>query len=364
MSATLPESAAVAAMPIGSRARTTVIQCLCGLCAGVLALGATFVSPPSGNAADYPQEEAQRELTQPGNNAPVWREVRSGEPQTTTVHGVESGVLIQSSGQTWRAVRPYLASAGGLLLALAVGALAAFYHWRGPIGVEGEPAGRLIERFDAVDRVLHWMMGLSFAALAISGLVLTFGKFLLLPLMGYTLFSWLAMLAKNIHNFTGPIFLLSLPFFIARYLRDNLPRLCDIDWMLKFGGMLSRKHVPSGRFNAGEKTLYWGLVCFLSVVLAASGLVLDFPNFGQGRGVMQLANVVHVSAALLAVAAALFHIYLGTVGVEGAYEAMRYGYVDETWAREHHELWYRDVRSGKSRQHLVVASRPQAHDVR
>ena len=341
--------------------RSPVTRCLC---AGVLALGAIFVSPSLGNATDYAQEEAQRQLTQPGNNAPVWRDVRSGEPQTTTVHGVETGVLIQSNGQTWRALRPYLASAGGLLLAFAVGVLGAFYRWRGPIGLEGQPTGRLIERFDAFDRVLHWIMGLSFAALAISGLVLSFGKFLLLPLLGYTLFAWLAMLAKTIHNFTGPLFLLSLPFFIVRYLRDNLPRLCDIDWMLKFGGMLSRQHVPSGRFNAGEKTLFWGLVCFLSVVLAASGLVLDFPDFGQGRGVMQLANVVHVTAALLAVAAALFHVYLGTVGGEGAYEAMRYGYVDETWAREHHELWYRDVASGKSRPHRVVGSRQRAHGVR
>jgi len=338
-----------------------------GLCRAVLALGAIFVSIPSGSAADYAQEEAQRQLAQPGNNAPLWREVRSGEPQATTVRGVETGVLIQSNGQTWRALRPYLVSAGGLLLALAIGVLGAFYRWRGPIGLEGQPTGRLIERFDALDRVLHWIMGLSFAALAISGLVLSFGKFLLLPLLGYTLFAWLAMLAKNIHNFTGPLFLLSLPFFIVRYLRDNLPRLCDIDWMLKFGGMLSWQHLPSGRFNAGEKTLFWGLVCFLSVVLAASGLVLDFPNFGQGRSVMQLANVVHAAAALLAIAAALFHVYLGTVGLEGAYEAMRYGYVDETWAREHHKLWYRDVTSGKSRQHRVVGavgSRQRAHDVR
>ena len=341
--------------------RSTVARCLC---AGVLALIAIFVFPPVANATDSPQEEAQRQLTQPGNNAPVWREIRSGEPQTTTVQGVETGVLIQSNGQSWRALRPYIASTGGLLLALVVGVLAVFYRWRGPIGLEGRLTRRLIERFDTIDRVLHWIMGLSFAALAISGLLLSFGKFLLLPLLGYTLFAWLAMLAKNVHNFTGPVFLLSLPFFIVRYVRDNLPRLCDIDWMLKFGGMLSRQHVPSGRFNAGEKTLFWGLVCFLSVALAASGLVLDFPNFGQGRSVMQLANVVHVTAALLAIAAALFHVYLGTVGVEGAYEAMRYGYVDETWAREHHELWYHDVRSGKARQHRVDGSGQPAHNLR
>jgi formate dehydrogenase subunit gamma len=333
------------------------------LSAGLLALGVLLVSPLSGHAADYAQVEAQRRLEQPGSNAPMWRELRSGEPQTTTVRGVETGVLIQSNGQTWRAIRPYLASAGGLLLALSAGVLVAFYRWRGPIELEGRTTGRLIERFDILDRLLHWTVGICFVALGISGLVLTFGKFLLLPLLGHTLFAWLAMLAKNIHNFVGPVFVLSLPLFIVRYLHDNLPRLHDIDWMLKFGGMLSRQHVPSGRFNAGEKTLFWGLVCFLCMVLAVTGLVLDFPNFGQGREAMQVANVIHLGAGLLAVAAALFHVYLGTIGVAGAYRAMRYGYVDETWAREHHEIWYREVAAGKARQHFVVGSRQGAPEV-
>jgi formate dehydrogenase subunit gamma len=193
-------------------------------------------------------------------------------------------------------------------------------------------------------------MGLSFVVLALTGLVVTFGKAVLLPLIGYTLFSWLATVSKSLHNFVGPLFTVTLPVFIVLFVRDNLPAAHDGQWIAKFGGMLDRAggtHVPSGKFNAGEKALFWLLVCVLSVVLVVTGLILDFPNFDQTRGTMQLTNIIHMAAALIAIAMACFHIYLGTIGMRGAYEAMRYGYVDEAWAKEHHEYWYNDVASGK-----------------
>ena len=134
------------------------------------------------------------------------------------------------------------------------------------------------------------------------------------------------------------------------FVRDNLPKAHDAQWIAKFGGMLDRSgktHVPSGKFNAGEKALFWVLVCFLSLVLVVTGLILDFPNFDQTRSTMQITNLLHLGAAMLAIAMACFHIYLGTIGMRGAYDAMRYGYVDETWAKEHHEYWYNDVASGR-----------------
>jgi formate dehydrogenase subunit gamma len=319
---------------------------------------ALLACPPALASADTAaQEQARQQTSQPGNNAPLWRQARSGAPQTTTARGVEAGVLIQSRGETWRELRPPLALMGGVLLALALSALGAFYAWRGPIATTQPPTGKLIERFNYADRLAHWTTGISFVVLAATGTVLTFGKYLLLPVLGYTLFSWLAAAAKNTHNFAGPLFALSLLYFIARYIRDNLPRRWDIDWLLRFGGMFSGAHVPSGRFNAGEKTLFWGLVCLFSAILCATGLVLDFPNAGQGRALMQSANVIHVVIAMLAIAAALFHIYLGTIGVKGAYAAMRNGTVDESWAREHHEIWYEEVKAGHSRQHFVESAR-------
>ena len=317
-----------------------------------IAIGVASAQTPAVDpkeAAQAATEQKQR-LDQPLNNQPVWKEIRSGEQQTTTVRGRETNVLIQSEGQTWRAIRVPIATAGGWLIALTVLVIMGYYAWRGSIEVNDKPTGRMIERFTAVKRASHWAMALSFVALALSGLVTTFGKAVLLPLIGYTLFSWLANIAILVHNFTGLLFAVALPVFIVLFVRDNLPKAYDVVWLAKFGGMLDRSgamHLPSGKFNAGEKVQFWLMVCVLSVVLVVTGLILDFPNFGQTRATMQLANVVHMIAAMLAIVMGVAHIYLGTIGMRGAYEAMRYGYVDEAWAKEHHEYWYNDVMSGK-----------------
>lgn len=300
--------------------------------------------------ADLAKQQQQRQQTQPLNNAPVWKEVRSGQPQTTSLPGRETNVLIQSGGQTWRALRVPLATAGGALIALVLLGLMGFYAWRGAIELRHPPTGRLIERFSPVKRIAHWSVAISFVILGSTGLILTFGKTLLLPLIGYTLFSWLATFAKNLHNFVGPIFSIVLPVLILLFIKDNLPARGDGRWLVKLGGMLDRSgrtNLPAGKFNAGEKVLFWLMVVVLSLVLVVSGYVLNFPNFDQTRQTMQTANVVHMIAAMLMIATSLFHIYLGTIGMRGAYEGMRYGYVDEAWAKEHHEYWYNNVMAGR-----------------
>lgn len=322
------------------------------LAAAALACVAPATAQQQPGAPEGAAAQAQRQQTQPLNNAPLWREVRSGEPGYTTARGPEAGVLVQSRGETWREARVPITSIGGAIIALALLALIGYYSWRGSIGLHDKPTGKLIQRFSTADRIAHWTMGISFAILGLTGLVLTFGKHVLLPVIGYTLFAWLANFSKNLHNFVGPIFSVALPIFIVMFIRDNLPRAYDAKWIAKFGGMLDKKggHVPSGRFNAGEKALFWGLVVVISIVLVVTGYILNFPNFGQTRSTMQTANVLHMVFGLLGIAMACFHIYLGTVGMRGAYQAMRTGYVDETWAKEHHEYWYEDVKAGRSRQ--------------
>jgi formate dehydrogenase subunit gamma len=168
----------------------------------------------------------------------------------------------------------------------------------------------------------------------------------LLPVIGYTLFAWLTALAKNLHNFVAPLFAVSLLVFIVMFIKDNLPKAYDFTWFARAPGFFAGKHIPSGRFNAGEKTWFWGGVVVLSIALVVSGAIQLFPNFDQLRSTMQQASIVHMVAAVLVIAASLGHIYLGTIGVEGAYRAMRDGVVDEAWAREHHEYWYNEVKGG------------------
>jgi formate dehydrogenase subunit gamma len=165
-----------------------------------------------------------------------------------------------------------------------------------------------------------------------------------LPLFGYTLFSWLAILSKNLHNFVGPLFVVCTVLMVFTFIRNNIPRAHDWVWIKKFGGMVSGEHVPAGKVNAGQKLWFWGAVLGLGLFVGVTGLILDFPNFLQGRETMQQAHLVHAIAAVLYMTISLGHIYLGTIGMEGAYDAMRTGYVDETWAKEHHEYWYNEVK--------------------
>ncbi|HQU48540.1 MAG TPA: formate dehydrogenase subunit gamma [Casimicrobiaceae bacterium] len=298
--------------------------------------------------ADAAKAQVRQPQQQPLNNQPVWNEVRSGAPQVTNVRGRETDVLIMSSGQTWRALRDgQLSVWGGWLLVAVVLAIATFYWRRGTIRLRGAPTGRTILRFGAGQRIIHWAMAVSFVILALSGLVILFGKNLLLPLIGYTLFSWLAILAKNLHNFVGPLFVVCTILMFVTYVRDNFPQKGDGAWLAKLGGFFSGEHVPSHKFNAGEKLWFWLGVDALGVVVGVSGLILDFPNFNQTRATMQVANIVHLVGATLFIAVGLGHIYLGTIGLAGAYDGMRTGYVDETWAKEHHEYWYHDVKSGR-----------------
>jgi formate dehydrogenase subunit gamma len=309
-------------------------------------------------AAEGSAKQADRQAAQPLNNAPYWRDVRGGENpyQTTQVRGIETNILVQTEGEIWRQIRngPLTLYGGILLIAIPL-LIFGYYRWKGALKLHDKPTGRFIERFSDWERIVHWSTAISFVILAVSGIVILFGKYVILPMFGYTLFSWLAIISKNLHNFVGPVFAVCVILMFIAFVKDNLPKAYDWLWVRKFGGMFGdREHVPSGRFNAGEKVWFWLGVTVCGIVMIITGFILDFPNFAQGRGAMQLANVIHAITAVLFIAMGLGHIYMGTaVGVEGAYEAMRHGVVDETWAKDHHEVWYQEVKAGKARQHFV-----------
>ena len=329
--------------------------------------GAAKAGPPAGFVAPAePKPEdtnAQRGKSQPGNNAPFWRDVReSGNKQgVNSLPGAESGTLIQAftqypgskftnAGEAWRQVRNnWIIPYGGALLLIVAVAIGLFYWRKGALGGHAPDTGRVIERFTYFERAAHWTNAIAFSILAISGLVMAFGKFIVLPVIGGTLFGWLTYALKTAHNFAGPVFAVSLVVVFITFVRDNFPNASDLTWLRKGGGLFGGKEVPSHRFNAGEKVIFWGGVFTLGLVVVASGLVLDklVPGMVYTRGDMQVAHMIHAVATLLMIAMFLGHIYLGTLGMKGAYQGMRTGYVDEGWAREHHELWHDDIKAGK-----------------
>ena len=281
------------------------------------------------------------------NNPPVsWSEA-SERKQYASVPGVDTNQLIQGAGREWRELRNGpVTQAGGWLIVGTLAAIVVFYLLKGPVRLKGAPTGELIERFNVVERFMHWAVAASFVALALTGIVLLWGKHLVLPWLGYTGFSWLGVASKTLHNFVGPLFIFSLVISFLIFVRDNLLRALDFKWIARFGNMFGAgEEIPSGRFNGMEKMWFWGGLVFLGGAVSVTGLILDFPNWNQGREIMQQANVIHAIAAISFIAASLGHIYIGTIGMEGAYRAMREGYVDEEWAREHHALWYHEVKS-------------------
>ena len=321
---------------------------------------AGFVAPADPKPDD---SNARRNVTQPGNNAPFWRAVRESGVQEGVVNlpGAEKGVLIQpfvkypgvratNAGEAWRQVRnQWLIPYGGALLLIVALALALFYWRRGALGGHQADTGRAIERFTPFERAAHWSNAAAFVVLAVSGIVMAFGKFFLLPVLGGLLFGWLSYVLKTAHNFAGPLFAVSLVIVFITFVKDNLPRKGDLAWLRSGGGVLGDREVPSHRFNAGEKIVFWGGVLTLGLIVVASGLVLDklIPGMAYTRGDMQIAQMVHSVATVLMMTMFTLHIYLGTIGMKGAYGAMRSGYVDEGWAKEHHQLWYDDVKAGK-----------------
>jgi formate dehydrogenase subunit gamma len=312
------------------------------------------------------QDNGQRNKVQPGNNAPLWRGVAGGMEGVSSLprsEAPEAGILIQApvqypgsrlttAGEAWRQVRNnWIIPYGGALFLIFLGAIAVFYFTKGTIQLHSPETGRKIERFTPFERSAHWSNAIAFCILAVSGLVMAFGKFVLLPVIGTTLFGWLTYALKTLHNFAGPVFAVSLLVVLVTFVRDNWPQRGDLSWLLKGGGLVGKHEVdpPSHRFNAGEKIVFWGGVLFLGVIVVASGLVMDklIPNLVYERSTMQVAQMVHSVATVLMMCVFAAHIYIGTLGMSGAYEAMATGYVDEAWAREHHQYWYDDVKAGK-----------------
>lgn len=307
----------------------------------------------------YAEEQTilQQEKDTPG---PGWDSAQSGRDHFDRHFIIPPGfmdeqdLILQRGGNTWRHLRNGpIAIIAGLILALVPLAIFGFYKLVGP-AAEVPGSGRRLLRFTRWDRFIHWSTAITFITLAVSGIVILFGKKLLLPWMGHGLFYWFALISKFSHNFVGPLFILCSIAMFLTYLRKNFFARWDWQWIRKGGGLLSHEHIPAGFFNAGEKIWFWGGVTLLGLAMSATGIMLDFPYFKEigahiaiSRYLLQLADYLHVACATFYIAAAMGHIYIGTWGTPGAYRGMRDGDVDEEWARMHHQIWYEQMRAAR-----------------
>jgi formate dehydrogenase subunit gamma len=252
---------------------------------------------------------------------------------------VKASVLMQPEGRTWDYFHEVLLHRGGAIVILGtIVLLGVAYLIIGRIRIAAGRSGQTVLRFKAFERFSHWLTAVSFVVLGLTGLNITFGKIVLLPLIGPEAFSDISQAAKYVHNFTSFAFVAGLMLIVVIFFKDNLPQKVDIDWLKQGGGFIKSKHAPAGRFNPGEKLVYWFSMA-AGIAVSVSGLLLLFPFYGTNIAEMQLVQVAHAVVAVLFIAMILAHIYIGTLGMEGAFEAMGTGEVDLNWAKEHHDVW-------------------------
>ncbi|MEO1541139.1 MAG: formate dehydrogenase subunit gamma [Pseudomonadota bacterium] len=306
--------------------------------------------------------------------AELWEGLRFGTANVSVSSGgPEAAVLIQDAGMAWLSFREGpLRTYGGYALLGTIGLLVLFYVLRGRIRIDGDPSGTTILRFTTIERFAHWLLAGSFILLGITGLVTLFGR-LMIPYIGHEAFAPLAVASKWIHNNVAWPFMLALVMVFIFWVLHNIPNRHDLVWLAKGGGLFSKGvHPPARKFNAGQKIIFWAVI-LLGGSISASGLSLLFPfelpmfaaTFAKINATglpaalgmaplpevlaphqeMQLSQAWHAIVSFALMAIIIAHIYIGSVGMEGAYDAMGSGEVDLQWAREHHGLWVEEVQA-------------------
>jgi formate dehydrogenase subunit gamma len=331
------------------------------------------VRPPAGAVSPGAPGVAQPD--QPGNyDIEMWKRIRGGLQGQVSIPDKKAGQLVQSEGEAWRNFRNGPLPRYGLWgMGAMIALLALFLAVRGRIRIEEGWAGRTITRFTEIDRLGHWLLAVSFIILALTGLNILYGRYLFLgtwvvpglglqlgPLMEPATFATMSATGKWLHNYVAFAFMVGLVLTFVLWIRHNFPSWRDVAWLLKGGGLLVRgSHPPAWKFNAGQKIIFW-LVMLGGLSLSLSGLDLLFPfqmamfsktfvvlnylGFNLPTDLtpvqeMQYAASWHGIVSLVLIAVIIAHIYIGTIGMQGAFSAMGSGQVDVNWAKEHHSLW-------------------------
>ncbi|HYH40315.1 MAG TPA: formate dehydrogenase subunit gamma [Azospirillum sp.] len=316
--------------------------CKAALAALMLTLGFAAADLPA-RAADTAPAATQQLNT--AADADVWRAIRQGVQGTSSLPNPRAGVLIQSEGESWRALRNGpIATYGAWALAGILVVLVLFFLFRGRIRLDAPATGRTVQRFNALERGTHWLTAGSFIVLALTGLNVLYGRWVLLPVIGPEAFAALTGWGKLAHNYLGFAFMAGVLVTFLLWVRHNIPERADLTWFAQAGGLFSKNvHPAAKKFNAGQKVIFWSTVLG-GAGLGFTGLALLFPFSFGGLQDMQLYQMIHAVIALAMAVIIIGHIYIGSIGMEGAFDAMGSGQVEEEWAREHHALWLAEVK--------------------
>ncbi len=303
------------------------------LLAAAPAVAQTQGQTPTGQA---PQNLTEQEVK-------LFQQLNGNVAGRVSIPDAKSGLLIQPEGKEWRDFwrdDSKLLKGGALLGMLAV--LVVFFFVRGRIPIEGGRSGRTVVRFNGIERFAHWLTATCFILLALSGLNIAIGRELILPLIGPEAFTALSQAGKYVHNYLSFPFTLGIVLMLVLWVKDNIPGKVDIDWLMAGGGLVGKGHAHARKFNGGQKIVFWSTVLGGGVI-AVTGFILMFPFWFTDMAGMQLSQVLHTVVSILLIALIMAHIYIGSLGMEGAFDAMGSGEVDLNWARAHHDLWVEEM---------------------
>jgi formate dehydrogenase subunit gamma len=354
----------LAALVLIALAATTTLD----IASPQIAQAQSSVRPPANAVGGAPQGgEVPGGVLGSSSNSDTWRAIRKGIQGTVSIPDKKAGQLVQSEGDNWRALKNGPVSTWGVIAMVGMlVVLVMFYLARGKIRIDHGLSGRTVTRFSDIERTGHWLLAVSFIILAITGLNITYGKYFLLPVLGKAAFADISAIGKWLHNYVAFAFMAGLVMVFIIWVKENFPDKYDAEWLVKGGGMFAKGvHPPSKKFNAGQKIIFW-LVFWGGLALSLTGIAMlfpfqiDFPPDMAPIQQMQFATTWHMIIALVMIVVIIAHIYIGTIGMQGAFDAMGSGEVDENWAKEHHSVWAKELaksrKGGKAGKAKTVAA--------
>lgn len=202
---------------------------------------------------------------------------------------------------------------------------------------------RDIQRYNASERANHWIVGICFILLALSGLAFFHPAFFpLTQLFGSP--TW----TRILHPYIGVVMAFFFLLMAIRFAHLNLIGKRDIEWLKRVGEMINGDdhNMPEqGKYNGGQKMLFWGLVIGM-LLITVSGVLMWRSWVSVPIGVIRVASVVHAGAAVFMIGLIIMHVY-AAIWTKGTIRAMLYGTVTRAWAKQHHRAWYRQVTGDK-----------------
>ncbi|WP_425439838.1 formate dehydrogenase subunit gamma [Paraferrimonas sedimenticola] len=301
--------------------------------------------------ADEAQTSIQQAVaSQQTGIADMWRAAKSGQAGYTTSNSPFHGALINqypAERLTYRS--DYLAPAIMLSVFGVILIFAAFVAVNGPSRLEKGFSGVEIKRWSKFDVWLHWIGAIPCLLLILTGLTLLGGRYFIQPWVGEAGWAAIVNFSKQTHDVMAIPFIVGWFLMTILWMKNQFLASYDFKWFLVVGGYLNfgpfkGKHPDAGFANAGEKLWFWTFA-FAGGAIVVSGIIMLFPNWVEpSRSLSMLAIIIHGASSVLIAAFTVVHIFMATVMSEGGMECMVSGYCDENWAKQHHNVWYDDLK--------------------